>query len=270
MNPFQFLKNFGQTKAESLAQSGIEALAKIDPKGASQAELRGMEQQLDEIGKKLVLSKEQAENTHQKISDNSVVFSQRLAAAELLEKQLSEEVSEERQNSLNKSLETLVHQLEEQKNEIDQDKILFEEQKNLVDQLEKSYDLAAQKLKDSHNLIQKAERELLTAKLQKEQALEQVETAKLTAGLTQKQDTLLHAVQALQDQTHQAKREAEVALLKANALDVQDKDNDPNIAAAMAAITGEKKENLSLTHRLSSLKPQNQLSSLPSPTDKNE
>ena len=50
-----FLKNLAGVKLDSAAQAGIEALVRWDPKSASEAELRTMEQNLDALGQELSL-----------------------------------------------------------------------------------------------------------------------------------------------------------------------------------------------------------------------
>ena len=45
-----FLKNLAGVKMDKVAQAGIEALVRWDPKSASEAELRTMEQNLDALG----------------------------------------------------------------------------------------------------------------------------------------------------------------------------------------------------------------------------
>ena len=47
-----FFRNFVGVKADDAVQAGVEALVRWDPEGASEAELRTMEQHLDDLGAK--------------------------------------------------------------------------------------------------------------------------------------------------------------------------------------------------------------------------
>ena len=53
-----FLKNLAGVKMDKAAQAGIEALVRWDPKSASEAELRTMEQNLDALGREVALARQ--------------------------------------------------------------------------------------------------------------------------------------------------------------------------------------------------------------------
>ena len=48
-----FIRNLVGAKADSAVQAGVEALVRWDPESASEAELRTMEQHLDELGRQV-------------------------------------------------------------------------------------------------------------------------------------------------------------------------------------------------------------------------
>jgi hypothetical protein len=56
----QFIRNLAGVKTDQVVQAGVEALVRWDPQSASEAELRSMEQHLDELGQQ-VLEKTYAE-----------------------------------------------------------------------------------------------------------------------------------------------------------------------------------------------------------------
>jgi hypothetical protein len=53
-----FLRNLAGVKVDKAAQAGIEALVRWDPKSASEAELRTMEQNLDALGREVALARQ--------------------------------------------------------------------------------------------------------------------------------------------------------------------------------------------------------------------
>ena len=84
----QFIGNLIGVKADKAVQAGIEALVRWDPKSASEAELRSMEQHLDDLGQQVAVAR-QAFDREQKEADAIEALSrQRMAAAELLQRQM--------------------------------------------------------------------------------------------------------------------------------------------------------------------------------------
>src|SRR2546430_6370387 len=107
-----FMKNLVGVKMDKAAAAGIEALVRWDPKSASEAELRTMEQHLDALGREVALAR-QGYNREKRESDTIQALShQRMAAAEQLKGQLNVETDPARKAALEKSLETLVGMLE--------------------------------------------------------------------------------------------------------------------------------------------------------------
>jgi hypothetical protein len=108
-----FLKNLAGVKMDKAAQAGVEALVRWDPKSASEAELRTMEQRLDDLGREIALAR-QSYDKEQRESDTIQALShQRMAAAEQLQRQVDAENDPARKAPLEKSLETLVSMLEQ-------------------------------------------------------------------------------------------------------------------------------------------------------------
>ena len=58
----RFMGNMISVKANKTVQSGIEALVRWDPQTASEAELRSMEQHLDDLGHQVAAARQAYEN----------------------------------------------------------------------------------------------------------------------------------------------------------------------------------------------------------------
>src|SRR5213593_4058721 len=53
-----FISNLVGVKADKAVQAGVEALVRWDPEGASEAELRTMEQHLDDLGRQVAMARQ--------------------------------------------------------------------------------------------------------------------------------------------------------------------------------------------------------------------
>jgi chromosome segregation ATPase len=269
MSSFGFLKSFGRVKVGDAVQTGIDALVRWDPKGASQAELIEMEKHLDALAKRVVAARDALDKEAALYEQTSTLYAQRFAAAHKLEEQLSGEGDPSRQASLHASIETLVGQLEKQKPDLDQHVQDKRSAEDLVRQLEDTYATAAEKLKTAKEDLTRAERDIQRATVEKERSLTMAEAARQAIGLSQSTGGLNTALEAMHRQAEQMRQEAEAAGLKAKALtgSTPDKD-DPNIAAALALVSGKPASLPNLSDRLAALAPTEQASrlSLPPPS----
>jgi hypothetical protein len=114
-----FMKNLAGVKMDRVADAAVEALVRWDPKSASEAELRTMEQHLDELGREVALARQSYNREKQESDTIQALSHQRMAAAEQLQRQVNAETEPTRKAALNKSLETLVGMLEQMAPEVD-------------------------------------------------------------------------------------------------------------------------------------------------------
>lgn len=54
----KFMSSLIGVKFDKAAQAGVEALVRWDPKSASEAEMRTMEQHLDDLGREVALARQ--------------------------------------------------------------------------------------------------------------------------------------------------------------------------------------------------------------------
>jgi len=255
MGAFSFLTSFGKTKANDAVQAGIDALVRWDPKGASRAEMMEMEKHLDDLGRRVASARQGFKVEAAEYEQVAALYNQRLAAAQKLEEQIAVEVDSARKASLEKSLGTLVDQLEKQQPQLDQelkDKVDAEE---LLRRLESTYADAADKLRNGKESLERAHREMQRAQTEKERAQELAEAARQEAGLSRSTSGLNVALEAMQRQAEKTRQEAEAARMKADVLKVSSPErDDPNIAAAMNAAAGKPAPAASASERLAALK----------------
>jgi flagellar biosynthesis chaperone FliJ len=158
-----FLRNFAGVKADNAVQAGVEALVRWDPEGASEAELRTMEQHLDDLGRQVATARQSYDREQREAEQIEALSHQRMAAAEQLQGQIASETDATRRGALERSLETLVSMLEEMTPEIEREKKDASEAKDFLEMLENGYAQAGGKLKQARSELDRARRDMARA-----------------------------------------------------------------------------------------------------------
>src|SRR5215467_1563366 len=103
-----FIKNLAGVKFDRAADAAVEALVRWDPHSASEAELRSMEQHLDELGQQVARARQGYDKEAREADAIQALSTQRMAAAEHLQAQLAAETDPAKKAQLERSLTTLV------------------------------------------------------------------------------------------------------------------------------------------------------------------
>jgi hypothetical protein len=249
-----FIRNLLGVKTDQAVQAGVEALVRWDPKAATAAELRSMEQHLDELGLEVAKARAAYEREKQEAETIRALLNQRMAAAERLQAQVAAEATAERKAALEKSLTTLLDMLEQMTPDVEREAQDETDAHDFLVMLEKTYAEAGAKLRAARSQLERAERDMARAGQQREIAERQAEAARRAAGLSQTTSSLNVALKAMQDASARDLAAAEAASAKARLLKpTQPEQDDPNIAAALAAASG-KPLPQTLSERLAALK----------------
>ena len=121
--------------------------------------------------------------------------------------------------------------------------------------LEGTYAEAGGKLKAARGALEQAQRDMARAAQEKQTAERQAEMARQAAGLTQSTSGLTIALKTMQDAAAKDLQSADAAAAKARLLrPSKPEQDDPNIAAALAAASGHPVVGTSLADRLAALK----------------
>ena len=250
-----FLKNLAGVKLDSAAQAGIEALVRWDPKSASEAELRTMEQNLDALGQEVALARQGYDREKREADTIQALSHQRMAAAEQLQQQMNNESDPTRKAAVEKSLTTLVGMLEQMTPEVEREKQDETDAKDYLQMLEQTYAEAGGKLKMARSELERAQRDMARAAQQREQADRQAEAARRAAGLASQTSSQTVAHTAMQDAAQKDLASADAQMSKARLLrPTRPEEDDPNIAAALRAASGKPPVPTSLSDRLTALK----------------
>ena len=251
----RFIGNLLGVKADQAVNAGIEALVRFDPQGATEAELRSMEQHLDDLGQQVAQARQAYDREQHEADAIQTLSQQRMAAAESLQSQVTAETDPAKKAALERSLGTLVGMLEQMAPEIDREKRDAVDARGFLDMLESTYAEAGGKLKAARSELDRAQRDMARAAQQRQTAEQQAEAARRAAGLTQRTSGLTVALKSMQEAAARDQASAEAAQAKARLLrPTRPEEDDPNIATALAAASGRGPTPTSIADRLAALK----------------
>jgi chromosome segregation ATPase len=252
---FTFIRNLLGVKTDRAVNSAIEAIVRWDPKSATEAELRTMEQNLDQLGLQVAQARAAYDRERKEADQILALSQQRMAAAEQLQARLDAETDPASRAALEKSLATLVDMLEQMAPEVERERQDVVDAESFLRSLEEAYQQAGQKLRTARAELTRAEREMIRAEQQREAAERRAEAARQAAGLASASSGLSVALKAMQDNAARNLAQAEAANAKAAMLrPTRPEQEDPNIAAAMAAVSGKTAPQASLAERLQALR----------------
>jgi DNA repair exonuclease SbcCD ATPase subunit len=250
-----FIRNLVGVKTDQAVNSAVEAIVRWDPKSATEAELRTMEQHLDHLGLQVAEARQVFERERREAEAIQALSQQRMAAAEQLQGRAGAETDPARKAELERSLGTLVAMLEEMAPELEREKRDAVEAEEFVAMLQDTYNQAGAKLKSARAELTRAQRDMTRAGQQRDAADRRAEAARQAAGLTGATSGLSVALKAMQDTAARNLAEAEAANSKAKLLaPTRPEQDDPNIAAALQAASGGGGPALSVSDRLAALR----------------
>lgn len=250
-----FLRNLLGVKTDQAVKSGLEALVRWDPQAATEAELRTMEQHLDELGQEVARARQSLDKEKHEAEVITQLSHQRMAAAEQLQKQRDAETDPARKAALEKSLGTLVGMLEQMQPDIERETRDAKDAEDFLQSLESAYADAGGKLKSARSELDRAHRQMSRAEQQRDMAERQADSARRAAGLASTTSGLSVALKAMQDAADKDLATAEAARAKAKLLTPsRPEQDDPNIAAALASASGKVPPIADLGARLAALR----------------
>jgi chromosome segregation ATPase len=240
MSLLSFTKCFIGAGGEQAATALTTAMVKMAPEAATAAELENMEQDLDAAGQ--LISRLQRELTDERHAYDAINarYTQMMGAAENLQHQI--DAASFLKDPLQASLATLVAQIEEMVPELDQDKKDIDSTQALLMEAEAAYQAKATALTGAKAKLTRARQEMEHASIEEQRAAARAEAARAVAGLSSGSGSgngINVALDAMTRTAQQTRDRAAVLDMKAKALSgAKTAEEDPNIAAAMAATAG--------------------------------
>lgn len=252
---FAFMRNLVGVKTDQAANAAIEAIVRWDPKSATEAELRVMEGNLDQLGLQVAEARQSYEREAKEARAIVELSSQRMAAAERLQAQAASESDPARKAELERSLATLVSMLEEMTPDIERERQDERDAGEFLKTLQDAYDGAGRKMRDARSALERAQRDMGRAEQQRAMADQRAEAARQAAGLSGATSGLSVALKAMQDAAARDLAQAEAQNAKAKMLaPTKPEKEDANIARAMAEASGRALPGPGLGDRLSALR----------------
>lgn len=247
----KFLKHYGKGKFTQGIQSLNDAIVSFDPEGATEAAIAEMEENFDSINKEF--SKTKQEWTREQGEADAIVKlrDQRMAAAEHISGQLE---ADPHNTQLNDALNQLLDALEEMVDDIDREVEEAADAKEVMDELDLTVKMYADKLKNARTDMKKAANAMNKAKRQEERAEDKAARAAQQAGLKSSVGGLSSALESMNRQASDAQASADAAKRKANLLSPTKAEDNDAVAAAMAAVSGEAPKPTSTKDRLAALR----------------
>ena len=250
-----FIRNMVGVKRDQAVNGAVEAIVRWDPKSATEAELRTMEEHLDTLGRQVAEARVGYDKEKREADTIQALSQQRMAAAETLQHRMDGESDPARKGELEKSLATLVGMLEEMAPEIGREKQDAADAGEFLHSLEDTYNQAGQKLKGARDALLHAQRDMGRAEQQRDMAERRADAARQAAGLSGATSGLSVALKAMQDNAARDLATAESANAKAKLLaPTKPEQDDPNIAAAMDQVQGKLPAPTNLDDRLAVLR----------------
>jgi len=250
-----FIRNLVGVKTDQAANSAIAALVRWDPQSATEAELRTMEQHLDELGRRVAEARFAFDRERREADTIVQLSNQRMAAAEQLNQRIQGETDPARKAELERSLGTLVGMLEQMAPDVAREKQDADDAGEFLRSLEEAYEQAGRKLKTARDDLTRAQRDMARAGQQRGMAEDRAEAARQAAGLASSTSGLNVALKAMQDNAQRNLAAAEAANAKARLLKpTRPEQDDPNIAEAMARVQGRPATSSNLSERLAALR----------------
>ncbi len=250
-----FMRNMVGVKADHAVNAAIEAIVRWDPHSATEAELRTMEQHLDQLGRQVAEARMAFDRERKEADAIQSLSQQRMAAAELLERRMGSEPDPTKKAGIERSLATLVGMLEQMAPEVERERQDAADAEEFLRMLEQTYAQAGQKLKSARDELNRAQRDMTRAEQQREMAERRAEAARQAAGLSGATSGLSVALKAMQDNAARNLAEAEAANAKARLLaPTRPEEEDNNIAEALRTASGQGPTPTGLSERLAALR----------------
>ena len=249
-----FMRNLLTVKAEKTMNDAIRLMVQFDPASATEAELKTLEQNLDRLGLQVQEAKAAFDKERREAETIVALRDQRIRALEILEAQMNSAADDASRTALHQSLEKQAAMIEGMEADVQREIAEAHDAHDFLEQISTGYTEAMSKLKTARARLQAAVTKMKQSEIERTRAEEKAKAASAAAGLSQVSGGLDIALSAMERTAEQNKLAAAAAVTKATLLlPTSAEQDDPHIAAAMAAAQGQK-PTLSLESRLASIK----------------
>lgn len=247
----KFLKHYGKGKFVQGVAALNDAIVSFDPEGATEAAIDEMEENFDSINREFSKAKQEWAREQKEADVIVELRDKRMAAAEHIAGQLE---GDEGNTQLNDAMNKLLDSLEEMSDDIDREVEEALDAKEVMDELDLTVKMYADKLKSARSDLKKAANAMSKAKRQEERAEDKAARAAQQAGIKSSVGGLSSALESMNKQAQEAQAGADAAKRKAELLSTSSVEENDVVAQAMAAVSGDAPKATSAKDRLAALR----------------
>lgn len=236
-----FVKHFGLVQFKNLNNALMVGLQKLDGEGFSEAAIAEVQDIFDDLNKKFSVAKRDWEREQKEADVILALYNKRVSAAELLQGKVdadatnADATNEVAAEGLNQLLVTL----EEMTPEVEREAEEAKDAKELMDELDATVKMYAEKLRTSRATFEKATRDIAKATASKQKEQERAARAAELAGIKSSSNSLGSALDIMTGMANDAKDDADAARRKTALLTPVKVEDNSAVAAAMAEVSGE-------------------------------
>lgn len=231
------LARIGLRKAQSVGRAITDAIIKLDPDTATDAQIDELDAQFRDLSFQLAQSEQALNREEQEAVAAQTTFERKKKAAQILQRQADEATDAGKKAQLESSLDKLLDELEGMKADVDREKQEAEDAKALRDQLQETTKAMADNLKQVRGALTQAKRRMQQAEAKEAAAVKSAEVAEQLAGIKKTGSKFNTVLTALDEAAAQHEAAASAATARANLLRPAS-EGDANIEAALREAEG--------------------------------
>ncbi len=249
-----FGKFFG-VKVDDAVRAGTETLFRIDPKGMSEAQIRQMSAELDNLGRRVAAAKTDVEREMREAVAARNTYTQNTKAAEILADKADKETDSTRKKSIETTLNELIERLERDLPEVEREEREVAEAQAFFGQLQEAYESAGSKLRAARSALEAAQRDQKSASLARERAADRKKSAEEAAGIIRSTNSMNVALDAMRANAERDREAAAADSMKVDLLSpMQGAKGNSILADALKEAAGESASPMSARDRLAALR----------------
>ncbi len=249
---FGFIKGYTQAKSETAGSSIVQMIAGWDPEGASEADIKTMNSNLDKLIKEATIASQEAAREQKEADAINKLYNDMLAGIEVLEEQ-KKTADEHTTTVIDAVILEELTKLESMQGDIAREEAEAVEAAEYKAELDALCRISADKLKNARKQLSAAKTNMKRAEVREKRASEKAARASQLAGITKDMDKMSSALGAMNAKAEEAHARAEGHEMKAKLLKSSDSANSI-MADAMKKAAGVTTPTMSVAERLAALK----------------
>ena len=234
-----FLKKFGTQKIKQAGQAMTQAIVEFDPETATEAAIEQMDDYVDKLSRELAVANQSLAKERSEADAAKENYNKKFETANKMQAAIDGgELSAAKAKSIQKSLDGLMADLENSRDDVALEIEEADDAQSAVDSVKESLQIAVDKLKTARSDHKRAGNDMKRAAHAEKRAKDEEERAKRAAGISSGGSGMDVALEAMKSAAAERTANAEAAQTKADMIKPFDAAGDDNIAEFMAEVEG--------------------------------